>query len=79
MLKIFKLFHAIICIKAHEEEEKGNEIAFINQLEQQNRRCELIEKINAQDMKIKQLEHEKELQREQKIVNESRIAEVWKF
>ena len=65
--------------KAHNEVIKRDEIAFINQLEEENRRLELKERIENQEMRIKSKETLKEQLREEKIKKENEIAEVGKM
>merc|ERR1719234_1848123 len=65
--------------KAHNEVIKRDEIAFINQLEEENRRLELKERIENQEMRIKSKETLKEQLREEKIKKENEIVEVGKI
>lgn len=59
--------------KAHDEEEKLKEIAFIKSLEAQNKRLDFIESLNQQENRLQDLEQERQKKTEEKAAKEAAV------
>ncbi|KAK3096644.1 hypothetical protein FSP39_001987 [Pinctada imbricata] len=61
--------------KAHEEEAKANEIAFINTLEAQNKKHDIMSKHQTSEARLQDLQEEKKRKHEEKLAKEAAVEE----
>ncbi|ELT92650.1 hypothetical protein CAPTEDRAFT_90932, partial [Capitella teleta] len=61
--------------KAHEEEAKANEIAFINQLSAQNKRHDIMSKLHESEARLQDIQEERIRKHEEKLAKEAKAEE----